>query len=60
VILHIGKPILLKKIMDGVNHLNESTLVFSKTTANRVEIISAGEQIIVSLYGGNIGDTLDL
>jgi len=52
-----GTPTLRKLKTENIFHA--AAEVFSKRTATLEEVVSAGEQVIISMYKGNRNDTLD-
>ena len=55
----IGKALLLKKIRSSTT-LQQSAQVFECTTSSKEDIATAGERVLVELYGLKKTDTLDL
>ena len=55
----IGKALLLKKIRSSTT-LQQSAQVFECTTSSKEDISTAGERVLVELYGLKNTDTLDL
>ena len=54
----IGKGNSLKKFRD-CNHFRDLSVAFNSPSATAEEIVTAGEQVLVSMYNGKPGETLD-
>ena len=54
----IGKGNSLKKFTD-CNHFRDLSVAFNSPSATAEEIVTAGEQVLVSMYNGKPGKTLD-
>ena len=54
----IGKGNSLKKFRD-CNHFRDFSVAFNSPSATAEEIVTAGEQVLVSMYNGTPGETLD-
>ena len=54
----IGKATALKKAMTN-KHFRKQAQVFESGTPTVEELVTVGEQAIVCVYGGNIGENLD-
>ena len=48
----------LKKFRD-CNHFCDLSVAFNSPSATAEEIMTAGEQVLVSMYNGTLGETLD-